>query len=127
MLSRISHAVMVVMLTACATASPGTPGLSRDANVITREEIAASMENNAYDAVAKMRPLFLKSRGSRTLDPQAISTATVFVDGQRFGELSSLRGISAISVEFIRYLPGTDAVTKYGMQYGQGAIEVFTR
>jgi hypothetical protein len=118
---------MVVALTACATTSSGGPKTGRDANFITREEIAGSMENNAYDVVAKLRPLFFKSRGSSTLDPRAASTATVFVDGQQFGEVGALKGISAVSVDHIRYLPGSDAVTKYGMQYGKGAIEVTTR
>jgi len=127
MLSRLTHAVVVVALTACATASSGAPKAGRDANVITREEIAASMETNAYEVVARLRPLFLKSRGSTTLDPTALTTATVFVDGQRYGEVGSMRGISANSVAQIRYVPGPDAVTKYGMQYGKGAIEVTTR
>lgn len=127
MLSRLTHAVMVVALTACATASSGAPKASRDANLITREEIAASMETNAYEVVVRLRPLFLKSRGSTTLDPLALTTATVFVDGQRYGEVGSMRGISANSVDHIRYIPGSDAVTKYGMQYGKGAIEVTTR
>jgi hypothetical protein len=127
MLSRITHAAMVVALTACATATSGAPKASRDANLITREEIATSMETNAYEVVARLRPLFLKSRGSTTFDQSAVTTAAVFVDGQPFGEIGSMRGISVNSVDHIRYVPGPDAVTKYGMQYGKGAIEVTTR
>ena len=126
MVRRFTHAMMVVALTACASAG-NSSGIPKDSSVITREEIAASMESNAYDAVARLRPLFLKSRGRSTINGQVNDYATVFVDGVRYGDLSSMRGIVTNQVQMIRYLGGPDAVTKYGMQYGSGAIEVFTR
>jgi hypothetical protein len=95
--------------------------------VITREEIAGSMESNAYEVVARLRPLFLKSRGRTTINGEVNDYATVFVDGVRYGDLTTLRNIVTNQVQLIRYLGGPDAVTKYGMQYGSGAIEVFTR
>jgi outer membrane receptor for ferrienterochelin and colicin len=126
MLRRFTHAMLAVALTACASAgsSSGTP---KDSSVITREEIATSMESNAYDAVAKLRPLFLRSRGRTTINGEVNDYATVFVDGVRYGDLSTMRGIVTNQVQMIRFLGGPDAVTKYGMQYGSGAIEVFTR
>src|SRR6476620_249440 len=87
MLRRFTHAMLVVALTACASAgnASGTP---KDSSVITREEIATSMESNAYDAVARLRPLFLKSRGRTTINGEVNDYATVFVDGVRYGDLS---------------------------------------
>jgi len=126
MLRSFTHAMLVVALTACASAGnkSGTP---KDSSVITREEIATSMESNAYDAVARLRPLFLKSRGRTTINGEVNDYATVFVDGVRYGDLSTLRGIVTNQIQMIRFLGGPDAVTKYGMSYGSGAIEVFTR
>jgi len=51
----------------------------------------------------------------------------VFVDGQRFGDLNSLNNIVASSILEARYLPAPDAVTRYGMQYGGGVIDIKTR
>jgi hypothetical protein len=53
--------------------------------------------------------------------------ATVFVDGQYFGDLASLRQLLTAQIKQIKYLNGPNAVTRYGMQYGSGIIEVSTR
>lgn len=127
MLSRLSHAVAIAALTACASAGSKNPPTQHNSNVITQEEIAASMESNAYDAVARLRPLFLKTRGRTSITAQGDMHATVFVDGQRYGDVSTLRNIVANQIHEIRYLSGPEAVTRYGMEYGSGAIEVITR
>jgi outer membrane receptor for ferrienterochelin and colicin len=122
---RFIDAVGLALVTACASTGAG-PGTHRDANVLTQEEIDASHEAYLYEAIAKMRPLFLKSRGRSTISSVPNDYATVFLDGQRYGSLNSLRTIVASSVYDARYLSGTDAVTRYGMQYGGGVIEVRT-
>ncbi|HEY4735706.1 MAG TPA: hypothetical protein VIH53_14295 [Gemmatimonadaceae bacterium] len=132
MLKRISCAVAVAALTACAStnssgAGSNTGAVHRESNVITQEEIAASMESNAYDAVARLRPLFLKTRGRTSINAQGDEHATVFVDGQRYGDLNALKSIVANQIHVIRYFSGPEAVTKFGMEYGSGAIEVLTR
>ena len=113
---------------ACATA--GTGGTSVDAgnpNIITAAQIAASQQTNAYDVVSRLRPNFLKSRGRTTVYAQGSDYATVFLDGQSFGDLSALRNISAAQIRSIQFIRGTDAVTTYGMQYGAGVIDIRTK
>ena len=98
---------------ACATAGTSTPRVRHDPNLLTQQEIAAANVSTAYEAISKLRPMFLKTRGRTTINSGANDYAVVFVDGQRFGEA--------------RFLPGTEAVTRYGMQYGGGAIDIRTR
>ena len=50
-----------------------------------------------------------------------------FVDSQFYGDLNSLGNIPAINIKEIRYLPSNESVTRYGMQYGNGVIEIRTR
>jgi hypothetical protein len=50
--------------------------------------------------------------------------ASVFLDGQYFGEVTSLRNIVANQIHEIRYLSGPDAVSKYGMRFGSGTVDV---
>ena len=122
---RVVYTVAAVAVTACA--SPGTGGgVHRDFNVLTQDEITATHETNLYEAIVKVRPLFLKSRGRSTINAQPNDYATVFLDGQRYGDLNSLRTIVASSVYEARHLSATDAVTRYGMQYGGGVIDVRT-
>ena len=108
-----------------ACASSGTSGTARrDPNLITEQEIAASTESNVFDVVNRLRPMFLKTRGRSTINAGGSEYASVFLDGQYYGELGSLRNIVASQIHEIRYLNGPDAVSKYGMRYGSGAVDV---
>jgi hypothetical protein len=113
---------------ACAPAATTNPGgVRRQANVITQTEVQASFESNAYDVVSKLRPMFLKTRGRSTVQGQSQEYASVFLDDQFFGDLNSLKNIAATQIQEIRYYPGTEVATKFGMQYGAGVIAVRTR
>jgi len=124
---RTVHLGVLLSVTACATAGAPSTGVRRDPNVLTAEEITMSHESTAYDAVARLRPLFLKTRGRSTINGTQNDYATVFVDGQRYGDLNTLHSIVAAQVVEIRFLGSGDAVGKYGMQYGSGVIDVRTR
>lgn len=117
---------VLALAAAVACASSGTTGTAvhRDPNLITEQEIAASAESNVYDVVSRLRPMFLKTRGRSTISSGGSEYASVFLDGQYFGELSSLRNIVATQIHEIRYLSGPDAVSRYGMRYGSGAVDV---
>jgi hypothetical protein len=116
--------------TVMACASAGGGGTTLDANspnIITSDQIAASAQTNAYDVVSRLRPNFLKSRGRTTVYGQGSDYATVFLDGQSYGDLSSMRNIAASQISSIHFIRGTDAVTTYGMQYGAGVIDIRTK
>ncbi|PYO50021.1 MAG: hypothetical protein DMD72_03505 [Gemmatimonadetes bacterium] len=120
-------AFMFLAVMACASAGTSTPGVRRDPNVVTQQEIADAHVSTAYEAIQRLRPMFLKTRGRTTVNGQANDYAIVFVDGQRFGDLNSLNNIVANSVLEARFLPGTEAVNRYGMEYGGGVIDIKTR
>jgi len=117
---------VLTLAAALGCASSGTAGTTvrREPNLITEHEIAASNESNVFDVVNRLRPMFLKTRGRSTINAGGSEYASVFLDGQYFGELGSLRNIVASQIHEIRYLNGPDAVSKYGMRYGSGAVDV---
>ena len=117
---------VLTLAAALACASSGTAGtrVQRDPNLITEQEIATSAESNVYDVVSRLRPMFLKTRGRSTINSGGSEYASVFLDGQYFGELGSMRNIVATQIHEIRYLSGPDAVSRYGMRYGSGAVDV---
>ena len=113
---------------ACASAGAGSTSVAGgNPNIITADQISASQQTNAYDVVSRLRPNFLKSRGRTTVYGQGSDYAAVFLDGQSYGDLSSLRNISAPQIRSIQFIRGTDAVTTYGMQYGAGVIAIRTK
>ena len=123
----IRSVYMVALAFTLACASTGGAGGSApppDRNLLTDDEIATISVASAYEAVERLRPLFLKTRGRSTINAGGSEYASVFVNGQFYGDLPSLRNIVANEVREIRYFNGPDAVTKYGMRYGSGAIDV---
>jgi len=121
----------VAFLAAVACAPP--PGQTdpvkghREYNVLTAEEIEQLNVVNAYEAITKSRPQYLRSRGKSTTKTNSVDRALVFVDGVPYGDISSLRGIAVAQITAIQFYPGSDAVTRFGSQYGAGVIEVRTR
>ena len=113
-------------LAACARSS-ATPADGGDRDVITEQEIAASGALNAYDAVQKLRANFLSDRGKTTILGRSSSKPTVFLDGVQFGEIQSLRNISATTVQSIRMYRSYEAQQRYGYGVTGGAIEVTTK
>ncbi|HEY3113467.1 MAG TPA: hypothetical protein VGJ62_07280 [Gemmatimonadaceae bacterium] len=123
-------AVAAVLGCSSATSSnQATAGLPRKANLLTAEEIAAAHAdvNTAYDAVARLRPNWLAPHGVTSGMNNGAGTeyALVFVDGQPYGDLNSLRGIPAYHVGNLRYYDVTQAGARFGIRAGSsGVIEV---
>lgn len=118
---------LFALATAVACASAPTSGVSRDSNVITQQEIVDTHEGNAYDVISRSRPTFLKSHGRSSATNSSSDYATVYMDGQPYGDLSALRNIPAQQIQEIRYYSGTSATMKFGMQSGSGVIEIKTK
>jgi hypothetical protein len=128
------HLLAVAAALGCA-ATPGispTSGIPRSAaNVLTFDEIANAHADvsNAYDAISRLRPNWLAPHGVTSTVAGGAGTeyATVFVDGQPYGDINSLHNISAFHVSGLRYYNITEAGGRYGIRGGSsGVIEVST-
>jgi hypothetical protein len=99
-----------------------------DRNRITLEEVTtkATDAKTAYDVVRRLRPQFLRSRPSGSVQNRAPVAIKVFVDGGFRGGLNVLNEIQAHNVIEINYLNGSDATTRFGTGYESGAILVTT-
>ena len=118
-------ALLALALAACTHASQ--KGAGTDANLITQREIEESRSVTAYDAVQKLRGTFLSDRGRTTILGTASSRPVVFLDGISYGEIQSLRNISASQVATIRLYRAWEAQQKFGNGHTGGVIEVTTR
>jgi hypothetical protein len=118
-------ALLTCTLAACTHAAQGGSGGSE--NLITEQEVDASGGATALDVVQKVRRNMLTNRGKTTLIGSSPSLPSVFLDGVHFGEVGSLRNISARQVSTIRLYRAWEAQQKYGNGYVGGVIEVTTR
>ena len=111
---------VIAALTACATTGEGT---SYDPNLITLEEIEASLHNNAYDIVQALRPRWLLTKTSMSIrtGPGRVQW---YVDSVRQG---SVQSIAKSMIREVRFYPPVEAQARWGAGHQQGAIDVITR
>lgn len=124
----LSIVIISASMCACA-ASPSTrpiiaSGAGRD--VITAAEIVASRVTDVYQAVAQLRPEFLRRRAIGAIPAFAAPEATVYLDDLPFGTVESLRSIPLERVRIIRYLSAAEADLRWGGTHVAGAILVTT-
>src|SRR5688572_31098407 len=125
----------VAAIVGCASGSGGAgsspaQAVPRKADLLTAQEISLAHADvmNAYDAIARLRPNWLVSRGASTFGSGNTEFAIVFVDGQQHGGLETLRRIPAWHAKEFRYYDVTQAGATFGIQGGMaGVIEVRMR
>lgn len=123
----IRPVLLLATAAAIACAPPAASGERRNTNVITQEQIAASQATNAYEAISRVRPTFLRSRGRTTINAAVSEYPEVYLDGQRYGDIEILKTLSVEHVMEIRFLSSSDATTRFGTGHTAGVIEVITR
>jgi hypothetical protein len=126
---RVGFVYVLVAATTMACAAAGAPssGIERNSNLITEQEVAETHATNAYEVITKARPTYLRSRGRSTINARTSEFASVYLDGQVYGDIGTLKNIPAQQIREIRYYSASDAVTKFGMQTGSGVIEIKTK
>jgi hypothetical protein len=125
--SRWIVAVGPVLIISCTTARV-VPSSAYDARTITEQEIVSSNAINAYEAIQRLRSDFLSYRGETSFyASRAKSMPIVYVDEQRYGEITTLENIPAGQVASIRLYRAWEATTKYGTGNTGGVIAVTTR
>jgi len=125
MLHRLVISVCVVVL-ACAQATQ-TAATTTSRQALLGDEIHAASVTTAYQAVARLRPEWLRQRGRMSMRDPGAGAVVVYVNGLREGGATALDGIAAETVFAMEYLNGSDATTRFGTGHSGGAILVQLR
>lgn len=124
--ARFFVALLSAAILACTPPRPG-PAIS-DSQLITEDEIEASRAPTAFEVIQKLRANFLSYRGETSFDRQKSQPyPTVYVDGQEYGPIGTLRNIPASQVATIRLYRSWEATTKFGTGNMGGVIAITTR
>ena len=131
MSSRLVYLLAAGALIGCASTGANPTVSRQSASVLTAEEIetAHADATSLYDAVARLRPNWLAAKGVTSGYYNADTQyAQVFLDGQQYGSIATLRNIQAYNVGIIRYYDVTQAGARFGIKGGaSGVIEVLTK
>jgi hypothetical protein len=121
----VARSLVCALLTACATG--GATPLTQDTHVITAPELRHTQAGHVYEAVQRLHPEYLRTRGPSTIVNETAMGPAVFVDRAFLGPIAVLRDLPVNDVQQIRFVSAWDAATIYGSGYANGVIEVTTR
>lgn len=120
-------AAAILLLSGCVLASHSASE-TVDTSVITENEIDSVHAFNALEAISKLRPRFLVSRGKVSLDPKVPpALPNVYIDNMFYGDVTTLRGIATGSIDSIRFFDAANAQYKFGAGNMAGVIDIFTK
>ena len=123
MMLRAGGLLCLLIVSACASANSADRG---SPDVVTRAEMDAVYASDAYALLQRLRPQFLRSRGSVSLRNSSDSYPIVYLNDVRHGGVMSLRDILVNDIQEIRYLSAADATTRWGTGHSSGVILVRT-
>lgn len=125
MRTAIFRPAVFLLLSACAARTPASMRVPPDRSLITQQEILEHKFETVFDAIQALRPAWLQTRGTNSL--QAASTQVqVYLDNNHLGGVETLSTINLGSVVYIRHYDGVEATARWGLDHGQGAIYVST-
>jgi hypothetical protein len=93
-------------------------------NVLTAEDLQQTTENTVWDAIRRLRPQWLRTRGRTSLTGQSPDEPAVYVGGTRYGALRDLRQMQVFQVTRVRFIEPIEATTLFGTGHTGGAIMI---
>jgi hypothetical protein len=124
---RAVYAVIAGLAVACSSnpkTTTETGATPSDRNIITQAEIAQLPSSSLYDLIQKVRPEFLRSRGTSSFSDTNTEYPVVFVDGRQYGDMASLRTLVSAQISQVRYYDAMAAQAKFGVIKASGVIDV---
>ena len=128
-MNRLRGFVLLLVSTtwlAAGCAGATTQGISGRANdtQLTRSELAATNAGNLYDAITKLRPQWLSSRGATSVTDASPTGVDVYMNGTFLGKADYLRDVRLQDVSSVTYWDAGQASARFGMGHSRGVIEI---
>ena len=130
MFARRVGAIALLLLGSACSSNPepemGATASAQNKNgdVITADELAdpSVSAGDAYDAVKRLRPRFLMTRGAMSAKNVTAGSVHISVDGGPLLTVENLRNLRPSQIAEIRYLSSSDAAQRFGTNAASGAV-----
>jgi GDP-D-mannose dehydratase len=116
----------VALVGGCSAAAQNAPSRG-DRNLVTNEQLTATNSVTVFDALEKLRPEWMTSRGPTSVTDATPTTPSVFMNGQMLGRIDVLREIRVVDVAEARFWAAGQASARFGMGHPRGVIELKSR
>ena len=128
-MSRLRHLVLLAASTTCLVAgcagATAQSGSERGNDTqLTRAELATANASTLYDAIAKLRPQWLSSRGATSVTNSSPTGVDVYMNGTLLGKADYLRDVRLQDVTSVTYWDAGQAAARFGMGHPRGVIEI---
>lgn len=121
-------AALTLAAGACATVPPATISThAEERDAVHEHDLARHERLDTFQALQRLRPHWLSSRGQSALVEPAREGVRVYLDGMPGGDVSFLRRIPVSTVGEIRFLDSRQATLRFGTGHASGALLVTTR
>lgn len=97
---------------------------TRKTNFLTFDEIVAAHaeDGNLYVAINRLRPNWMVAHGVAGQGSAGLEYPSVYVDGQQYGDLESLKNLNAFHIGDVTYYDVTQAGARFGIRAGTGGV-----
>jgi hypothetical protein len=110
---------------AAGSATAGGDAPRRSADVITQEELSAIETLSVREAILRLRPAWLRSRGAVSVAGADDQLPKVMIN-EAPSDIGVLETLRSQDVVLLRFVSASDATTRYGTGYVNGLIQVTT-
>lgn len=95
-----------------------------DPDLLTRADFEQTNANNAFEAIERLRPQWLRRRTTSSVTQPEGDYPLVYVDNVRAGDINVLPTIPIDDIGQIRFVNPADATTRWGTGVTGGVIEI---
>lgn len=125
---RIAATLLVVgLLSACAGTSTTAGARRNNSNVLTAEQLSGTNSSNLFDAITKLRPEWLTTRGPSSVTDPTPTLASVYMGGSNLGKIDALRQVGILDVSEVRFWEAARASARFGQGHPRGVIELIRK
>jgi hypothetical protein len=118
---------LVLTLAACAAAGTqgsGGAGTGGGRNVLSQTQLAGTSSDNLFDAINRLRPEWLTTRGPTSVTDATPTEVSVYMNGNMLGRADYLKQLRIADVTEVRYWDAGQASARFGMGHPRGVIEL---
>ena len=115
--------VVAVTLGGCTSAGATRPRSGSGA-ILSQEQLERANSDNLYDAIMKLRPEWLTSRGPTSVTDATPTAVDIYMNGSMLGKADYLRQVRLLDVTEVKYWDAGSASARFGMGHPRGVIEI---
>ena len=132
-MSRSTAALVLLLLTACATTPRSAQLVPFDANLVFGTDLGSMPGRSLYDALLHRNPSFVRVRGisaASALTSRGVPSDAaigVYINGSFSGGVEALQTLRATDVLSVRRLSPAEAASRMARRHSNGALLVTLR